>query len=91
MFASIPVLLDSACRIKAGKSGTLRSLHQFLYRKKLGAAIRCNLDTASAVVVNTSVKNGSVTDHITFTLVSIPIFLIEQVTDQRILSLMIEK
>ncbi len=77
--------------IKAGKSGTLRSLHQFLYRKKLGAAIRCNLDTASAVVVNTSVKNGSVMDHITFTLVSIPIFLIERVTDQRILSLMIEK
>ncbi len=64
--------------IKSGKSGTLKSLHQFLYQKKLGKAVRFNLDKSSSVKIDTSVKNGAMIDYISFELLSFPIFLIEK-------------
>ncbi|NQT60141.1 MAG: DUF4143 domain-containing protein, partial [Bacteroidetes bacterium] len=67
--------------IKSGKSGTLKSLHQFLYHKKLGKGVRLNLDKASSVIVDTSVKNGAEIEHITFRLLSVPIFLIEKIAE----------
>jgi uncharacterized protein len=67
--------------IKSGKSGTLKSLHQFLYRKKLGKAVRFNIGKPSIVTVDTSVKNGAMIDNVAFELLSFPIFLIEKLTD----------
>ncbi len=67
--------------IKSGKSGTLKSLHQFLFQKKLKKAVRFNLDKASSVIVDTSVKNGVLMDQILFELQSFPIFLIEKIYD----------
>ena len=67
--------------IKSGKSGTLKSLHQFLYQKKLGKAVRFNLDKPSSVMVDTSVKNGVLNAQISFELLSFPIFLIEKIYD----------
>ena len=67
--------------IKSGKTGTLKSLHQFLLQKKLGKAVRFNLDKPSSVIVDTSVKNGMMTDRISFELLSFPIFLIEKIYD----------
>jgi len=67
--------------IKSGKSGTLKSLHQFLYQKKLGKAVRFNIDKPSSVMVDTSVKNGVMIDQISFELLSFPIFLIEKIYD----------
>ncbi|RKX92986.1 MAG: AAA family ATPase [Spirochaetes bacterium] len=67
--------------IKSGKSGTLKSLHQFLFQKKLGKAVRFNLDKSSSVIVDTSVKNGELIDHISFKLFSFPIFFIENFYD----------
>ena len=64
--------------IKSGKIGTLKSLHQFLYQKKLGKAVRFNIDKSSSVKADTSVKNGAMIDYITFELLSFPIFLIEK-------------
>ena len=66
--------------IKSGKSGTLKSLHQFLYQKKLGKAVRFNIDKSSSVMIDTSVKNGAMIDHITFELLSFPVFLIERLS-----------
>ncbi len=65
--------------IKSGKSGTLKSLHQFLFQKKLGKAVRFNINKSSSVMVEASVKNGVMIDHISFELLSFPIFLIEKI------------
>ena len=84
--AEVDFIITAAGRIwpieiKLGKSGTLKSLHQFLYQKNLGKAVRFNLDKSSNVIVDTSVKNGVNIDHITFKLLSFPIFLIEKLAD----------
>ena len=67
--------------IKSGKSGALKSLHQFLFQKRLKKAVRFNLDKSSSVMVDTSVKNGEKLDHVTFELLSFPVFLIEKLSD----------
>ena len=67
--------------IKSGKSGALKSLHQFLFQKRLKKAVRFNLDKSSSVMVDTSVKNGEKLDHVAFELLSFPLFLIEKLSD----------
>lgn len=67
--------------IKSGKSGALKSLHQFIYQKKLGKAVRFNLDKPSSVLVDTSIKNGEMIDYVSFELLSFPIFFIEKIYD----------
>ena len=65
--------------VKAGKSGTLKSLHQFALQKKAGLAIRFDVNLPSVQRISTSVnvKNGSV--PITFTLISLPLYVVEEV------------
>ena len=65
--------------VKAGKSGTLKSLHQFALQKKAGLTIRFDLNIPSVQRISTSVnvKNGS--EPITFTLISLPLYLVEEV------------
>ena len=65
--------------VKAGKSGTLKSLHQFALQKKAGLAIRFDVNLPSVQRISTSVnvKNGSV--PITFTLISLPLYMVEEV------------
>ncbi len=61
--------------VKAGRTGTLRSLHSFMFRKKRPFAIRINGDQASKVKVDTKTNTG---DQIQYQLLSIPFYLIEQ-------------
>jgi uncharacterized protein len=60
--------------VKAGKSGTLKSLHQFALHKNARLALRFDLNPPSVQKVSTAVntKNGS--KQISFTLVSLPLY-----------------
>lgn len=62
--------------VKAGSSGSLKSLHLFMGLKKLPLAIRINSDLPSEVVVNVKDRLG---DTIEYTLLSIPFYLISQI------------
>jgi hypothetical protein len=61
--------------VKAGSSGSLKSLHQFMKEKKKKLAVRINSDYPSKVKVNVKDSLGS---HIEYTLISIPFYLIGQ-------------
>jgi len=62
--------------VKAGTSGTLRSLHQFMKEKKKPVAIRINSDTPRAGYVE--VKD-STQQALSYPLLSLPFYLVEEV------------
>jgi predicted AAA+ superfamily ATPase len=61
--------------VKAGVTGTLKSLHRFMLEKKYDLAIRFNADLPS--FVETQSKDSKLGTH-TFKLLSLPFYLIEQ-------------
>jgi predicted AAA+ superfamily ATPase len=61
--------------VKAGTTGTLKSLHQFMKDKKKKIAIRINSDIPRKGIVTLKDQNSS----IEYELLSIPFYLIEQV------------
>ncbi len=62
--------------VKAGKTGTLKSLQIYVAEKKLDRAIRFNADLPSVVQVNTSVKINNAMEKVNFRLVSLPLYLV---------------
>ncbi len=64
--------------VKAGKTGTLKSLQIFVTEKKLKKAIRINADLPSVVEVNTSIKIENGMKKVNFQLTSIPFYLVQQ-------------
>lgn len=62
--------------VKAGTTGSLKSLHYFMGLKKYPLAVRVNSDLPSTVEVQ--VKNPPQND-ISYTLLSLPFYLLEQV------------
>lgn len=62
--------------VKAGSTGTLRSLHGFMQQKNLRMAVRINADYPSMVLVN--VRN-SFNQEVSYQLLSLPFYLTEQV------------
>lgn len=58
--------------VKAGKTGRLRSLHQFIEEKKYPIAVRFNTDIAT--IVETETINGATP----FTLLSLPFYLVTE-------------
>ena len=62
--------------VKAGKTGSLKSLHLFLYEKKLQHAVRFNMDRPSIGKFKTNVRTKKVQDSVEFTLVSLPMYLV---------------
>ncbi len=65
--------------IKAGKSGTLKSLLQFAYQKKTPAAIRFDMNTPNLQKVKHSIRQASNTVDVTFDLLSLPLYMAEDV------------
>ena len=63
--------------VKAGKSGTLKSLHLFLKERQKDFAIRLNSDQPSLLTAGTTVNDGQ--DNIPYTLLSLPLYLVGQV------------
>lgn len=66
--------------IKAGKTGTLKSLHQFLNEKRLTFGLRFNADHPSILPHTTSLTDGT---SLSYQLLSLPLYLAGQT--QRIL------
>lgn len=62
--------------VKAGSTGTLRSLHIFMGMKKLLTAVRINSDYPSKMEVRTKDALGN---EVQYNLISIPLYLIGQV------------
>ena len=61
--------------VKAGKSGTLKSLHVFLREKRLSFGLRFNADRPSVLDATTGLADGS---HIPFRLLSLPLYMVGQ-------------
>ena len=64
--------------IKAGKTGTLKSMHVFLFEKKLKTGIRFNTDMPSFGTFNAKVRSGKANGEITYNLLSLPLYMINQ-------------
>ena len=64
--------------VKAGKTGTLKSLQIFVTEKNLDKAIRFNADMPSSVQVDTSIKINNIMQKVNFQLISLPFYLVEE-------------
>lgn len=64
--------------VKAGKTGTLKSLHLFLYAKALPFGLRFNMDRPSLGNFNAKVRLKKQEDHLEFTLLSLPLYFVGQ-------------
>ncbi len=60
--------------VKAGKSGTLKSMHVYLYEKKLATGIRFNLDMPSIGDFSISMKNVKTDATLNYKLISLPLY-----------------
>ena len=65
--------------VKSGQSGTLKSLHQYTYRKNITRAIRFDLNKPSTQKVQATVRVKNKSVEVAFDLLSLPLYLIEQI------------
>jgi predicted AAA+ superfamily ATPase len=63
--------------IKAGATGRLKSLHQFMGEKKGAMAIRFDTGLPSKQMINTRIRKGEKTFDVAYQLVSLPLYLVE--------------
>jgi len=64
--------------VKAGKTGTLKSMHVYLFEKKLKTGIRLNNDTPSLGEFKIKVRSGTNISEITIQLLSLPLYMTNQ-------------
>ena len=64
--------------VKAGKSGSLKSLQQFMLLKPSKLALRFDLNPISLQEVNCKVKVNGAVEDVDFPLLSIPLYAIEE-------------
>ena len=64
--------------VKAGKKGTLKSLHSYLYEKKIKTGIRFNTDMPSVGTFSTKVRVGNNYEELEYKLISLPLYMIQQ-------------
>lgn len=64
--------------VKAGASGSLRSLMQFMAEKQLRQAIRFDASPPSIQEVVATIRRGNGTEEVRFELQSLPLYLIER-------------
>jgi len=62
--------------IKAGKTGTLKSLHVFMQEKKLDYGVRFNADIPSECEIPISLPSASGK----FRLLSLPLYMVEELS-----------
>ena len=72
--------------VKAGKSGTLKSLHVFMLEKHKELAVRFNTDFPSLVDVKTSIKMGNSIKQVEYKLLSLPMYLINFMDQIKVLN-----
>ncbi|MGI9292797.1 MAG: ATP-binding protein [Pseudomonadales bacterium] len=64
--------------IKAGASGSLKSLHQFVGEKDAPLALRFDTRLPSRQSINTTIRRGEKTVAVDYQLVSLPLYLVER-------------
>ncbi len=64
--------------VKAGKSGSLKSLLQFMYQKKMTEAVRFDLNVPTRQEVDHQIRQTSSNKTVSFSMLSLPLYLIEQ-------------
>ena len=62
--------------VKAGKTGTLKSLHVFVLEKKIQFAFRFNTDMPNITRVNTTVKMKTGNQDVEYQLISLPLYMV---------------
>ena len=64
--------------VKAGKTGSLKSLHIYIAEKKLNQAVRFNIDFPSKAEISHTVKIGATTKDVKYQLLSLPLYLVRE-------------
>ena len=64
--------------VKAGRAGTLKSLHQFVFDKRVPFAIRFHADLPALQTVDTEVRLSHGTEPVRYRLLSLPLYLVER-------------
>jgi len=81
--AEIDFLIDHEGRVvpvevKAGKAGSLKSLHRFMHDKQISEAIRFDLNLPSEQRVDVRFRLGKGAGHVQYKLYSLPVYTAEQ-------------
>jgi uncharacterized protein len=63
--------------VKAGKAGSLKSLHRFMHDKQLQEAVRLDLNLPSEQEVNVGFRLGKGAGHVQYKLLSVPVYTAE--------------
>jgi len=63
--------------VKAGKSGTLKSLLQFVFEKKTEIAVRFDLNPPSLMDVEHAIRTRNAVETVKFILLSLPLYMAE--------------
>lgn len=64
--------------VKAGKTGTLKSMQMYLYEKKLSYGIRFNMDMPSSGIFKTKVNAPGKNPELTWKLISLPLYMVSE-------------
>jgi len=64
--------------VKAGKSGALKSLQQFVFRKRVGTAVRFDLNPPSVQNVKNVIRTKDGNHEVEYTLMSLPLYMVEE-------------
>ncbi len=64
--------------VKAGKTGTLKSMQMYLYEKKLQKAIRFNMDLPNKGIFNAKVNVPDKNGEIRWSLLSLPLYMVSE-------------
>jgi uncharacterized protein len=64
--------------VKSGKSGALKSLQQFVFRKRVGLAVRFDLNPPSVQNVKNVIRTKEGNREVEYTLMSLPLYMAEE-------------
>ena len=64
--------------VKSGRTGTLKSLHQFVLENRAPFAIRFHSDPPAVQTVDTEVRRGRGVERVRYRLLSLPLYLVER-------------
>ncbi len=67
--------------VKAGATGSLKSLHQFMGEKQLPLAVRFDASLPSVHSTEATIKSGNQSQRARYTLASLPLYLVERLPD----------
>ena len=64
--------------VKAGRAGTLKSLHQFVFENCVPFAIRFHAELPALQTVDAEVRRGHEAERVRYRLLSLPLYLVER-------------